>query len=217
MPRAMRAVERGRRSEPRQSSAWSIGIGPRARRAASVSPCRLSMTRKSRPFSCPTSCRVQMCGWLSEAIARASRSKRSRGSCAPPPGGRSTLMATARSSRVSRARVDVAHAAGAEQRLDLVDAQARARRQRWCILRVREISGEGIEDFFSRTLAKASGLLMGREKRRDSGQQRLIVTAQSARLREPLLRRPLECLLEYVLHAGPRRRERHGGPDSCGT
>ncbi len=112
------------------------------------------------------------------------------------------------------ARVHVTHAAGAEQGLDLVDAQARARRQRWCILRVREISGEGIEDFFSRTLAKASGLLMGREKRRDSGQQRLIVTAQSARVREPLLRRPLECLLEYVLHAGPRRRERHGGPDS---
>ena len=88
---------------------------PRPRRAASVSPSRYSRTRNcTRPPPAvpgpppvrslsPMSWRAQMLGWFSAAMLFASRSKRSRncGSSARCAG--STLMATSRSSRVSRA------------------------------------------------------------------------------------------------------------------
>ena len=156
-----------------------------------------------------------MCGWLSEAIARASRSKRSRARAFPSTRRPQHLDGHRAIEPGVAARVDVAHAAGAEQRLDLVDAQASARRQRRHVLIVRtEISRQGIEDFFSRTLAEASELLVCGQERADGGQQRPIVAAQFARPREPLLRRSFERLLEHVLHASPGRREGHAGPDS---
>ena len=62
------------------------------------------MTRKCASPSCPTSKSVQMCGWLRDEIAFASRSKRwRRSSSAANPVGR-ILTATLRSRRVSRPR-----------------------------------------------------------------------------------------------------------------
>jgi len=82
----------------------SAGSGPRERRAASVSPSRYSMTRKSTPSWWPTSYSAQMCGWLRAAIACASRSKRAR-SCGSVARARSnSLIATVRLRRVSVAR-----------------------------------------------------------------------------------------------------------------
>ena len=60
-------------------------------------PPGYSMTRKSVPDSSPTSYSVQMFGWLSDEIALASRLNRSANS------GLMNLIATVRSSRVSRA------------------------------------------------------------------------------------------------------------------
>ena len=78
-------------TSPAIRSASSAGSAPCSRRPARVSPSRHSMTRKSTggadssgpaaPLagrSRPTSCRVQMFGWLRPPTARASRSKRSR-------------------------------------------------------------------------------------------------------------------------------------------
>ena len=83
------------------SRASSSGIGPRASRAARVSPSRCSMTRKCVPPCSPMSWSVQIEGCESAEIARASRSKRSRiaGSSACRPSN--TLIATNRPSRVS--------------------------------------------------------------------------------------------------------------------
>ena len=67
-------------------------------------PSRYSMTRKATPSCSPMSCRVQMWGWLRREMARASRSKRSTRLGASDEAEDRTLMATARSSRVSRAR-----------------------------------------------------------------------------------------------------------------
>ena len=98
------------------AKAFCTGSAPRARRAASVSPSKYSSTRnctRSAPLAfgvlsgrsaSPMSWRTQMLRWFSAATAFASRSKRSLdcGSDASPP--ISTLIATMRSRRVSRAR-----------------------------------------------------------------------------------------------------------------
>jgi hypothetical protein len=52
----------------------------------------------------PTSYRVQMCGWLSAETILASVSKRALASGFTERSGDSTLIATSRPSRVSRAR-----------------------------------------------------------------------------------------------------------------
>src|SRR5438045_4895443 len=62
------------------------------------------MTRKSIPLALPTSYSVQMFGCVRAEIVRASRSKRSRDSVSAERCAGRTLMATERSSRVSRAR-----------------------------------------------------------------------------------------------------------------
>ena len=85
---------------------------------------RSAPSRGSRvPSSCPTSKSVQMFGWLSDEIVFASRSKRARNCafCAKPAGR--ILIATSRSSRVSLRAADLAHAAGADRRDDLVRAE----------------------------------------------------------------------------------------------
>ena len=81
----------------------SVGNGPLRIRWASVSPSRCSITRKSMPSCDPTSCSVQIFGWLSDEIAFASRSNRCFSSGLSDRCEVSTLMATVRSSRVSRA------------------------------------------------------------------------------------------------------------------
>jgi hypothetical protein len=78
-------------------------IGPCASRAASVAPSSFSITRNIVPSCSPTSCSVQMLGWEREAIAAASRSNRARRPASSVNARGSTLMATLRSSRVSRA------------------------------------------------------------------------------------------------------------------
>ena len=112
-----------RRSRPRCVRACVGSAAPAAaagRRSASVSPSRYSSTRKSTPsLDARRRSSVQMCGWLSDEIARASRSKRSR-SCGSAASARGrTLIATVRSSRVSRP-VDLAHAARADERDDFI-------------------------------------------------------------------------------------------------
>jgi hypothetical protein len=79
------------------------GNGPRASRAASVSPGTYSMTRNGVSLSPLTSWSVQMCGWFSAATARASRSRLTRSSRLESVPAR-IFSATVRSSRVSRAR-----------------------------------------------------------------------------------------------------------------
>ena len=73
-------------------------------RSASVSPSRNSITRKSMSSCRPTSNTGQMCGWLSVASVRASRSNRCLRSGSPATWAGSTLMATSRPRRESRAR-----------------------------------------------------------------------------------------------------------------
>ena len=88
-------------------------------------PSRSSMTRNAVPASSPTSKSVQMFGWVSREMVRASRSKRSRncGSAASAVGedlDRDGAIET----RVS-AFVHLAHAARADLRGNFVDAEAR--------------------------------------------------------------------------------------------
>ena len=73
-----------------------------------------------------------MCGCARAAIARASRSKRTRRSGSAFSSAGRILMATVRSRRVSRCLVDLAHAPGTDQAEDFVGAQPRARSQRHC-------------------------------------------------------------------------------------
>ena len=85
----VRALRARRRPAPRTSRTWSSGSGPFCRRSASDSPSSSSITRKCASPSCPTSKSVQMCGWLSDEIVFASRSKRCaalRRSAAKPVG-----------------------------------------------------------------------------------------------------------------------------------
>ena len=78
--------------------------GPRASRRCSVSPCSSSITRNDTlSVAAPTSWIVQIFGCWSAATARASRSNRARRSGSAATSGGSTLTATVRSSRVSRA------------------------------------------------------------------------------------------------------------------
>ena len=77
-----------------------------ASRAASVCPSRHGITRYSMPSRSPTSYTLQMCGSSRAAMARASRSKRARRSASALPAmcGATTLRATVRPRRTSRAR-----------------------------------------------------------------------------------------------------------------
>ena len=69
-----------------------------------------------------------MCGWLSDEITRASRSKRfSELLVLREPGGEHLDRDVAAEPRVARAP-HFAHAAGAERRCDLVRSQALTRR-----------------------------------------------------------------------------------------
>jgi hypothetical protein len=101
------ALSRASATAMAMRSSSGVGIDPRSRRAASVSPSRYSMTRKSTdPPACswrPTSYSVQMWGCWNPDSARASRSKRARRSGFAETCAGRTLMATTRSRRVSRA------------------------------------------------------------------------------------------------------------------
>ena len=67
-----------------------------------------------------------MCGWLSAAMARASRSKRSRSDGSPAQArGQDLDRDRAVEPRVARA-IDLAHAAGADATGDFIGAEARA-------------------------------------------------------------------------------------------
>ncbi len=85
-------------------SVSDIGSAPRPSRSPRVSPSISSITRYSMASSRPTSKSVQMCGWLRLDIVRASASNRARASTFSERSGDSTLTATSRPRRVSRAR-----------------------------------------------------------------------------------------------------------------
>ena len=70
----------------------------------SVSPSTYSIVRKRIPSASSIECSITMPGWLSEATARASRSKRWSFSLCEAVSGGSTLSATRRPSRGSSAR-----------------------------------------------------------------------------------------------------------------
>ena len=83
----------------------STGSLPRRRmRLATDSPSTYPMTKYTRPCPSPTVWIGTMWGWLSLAAVWASRVKRSRMSDWKASSGGSTLMATRRWSRSSRAR-----------------------------------------------------------------------------------------------------------------
>ena len=84
---------------------------------------------RSWPSCSPTSNSAQMCGWLSAEMARASVSKRARRSGRSASSGGSSLIATARSEPRVAGPVDLAHAAGADERQDFVRAESHAGRQ----------------------------------------------------------------------------------------
>jgi len=97
---------------PRSARAISIayatdsGIGSRPKRrmrSFSVSPSTYSKTMYGRSSSSPASMTVTMCGWLSWATARASRRKRSSWSESDAISRCMSLIATGRSSTVSKA------------------------------------------------------------------------------------------------------------------
>ena len=67
-----------------------------------------------------------MCGWESCEIVFASRSNRCRTSADAERCCGSTLIATVRSSRVSRGSIDLAHPPRADRRKDLVRTEAGA-------------------------------------------------------------------------------------------
>jgi hypothetical protein len=69
----------------------------------SVVPSTSSIVRKGMPSASSTEWMVTMFGWLSDAMVRASRSKRSRRSGSAAPTAGSTLMATRRCSFESSA------------------------------------------------------------------------------------------------------------------
>jgi hypothetical protein len=86
----------------RAATAGSSGPS-RSSRARSDGPSTSDMTRYGRPASSPTSWTATMFGWWSAATARASIRKRSSSSFDASSTERTTLIATSRSSRVSRA------------------------------------------------------------------------------------------------------------------
>jgi len=81
------------------------------------------MTRYVVPSCWPMSCSVQMCGWLSAAIVRASRSKRARRSGSVLSSAGALDRDGAVEARVA-GLVDLAHPTGAERGDDLVRAEA---------------------------------------------------------------------------------------------
>jgi hypothetical protein len=86
------------------STTRAIGIPPGTMWRSRLWPSTSSMVRKRVPPTSSTEWRTTMFGWLSPATVRASRSKRaSRSGCAATSAG-STLTATSRPRRVSRAR-----------------------------------------------------------------------------------------------------------------
>ncbi len=98
MPFRCAAARAAQISEPMRARA-SVGIGPRASRAASVSPSRSSVTAYETPLSEPKSKIARMFGWDSDATARASRSKRASASGSAATRSGRTLMATSRPRR----------------------------------------------------------------------------------------------------------------------
>ena len=90
------------------ATASSIGSRPmRLMRVFRVSPSTCSKTMYGRLSSSPASMTVTMCGWESWATARASRRKRSIWLPSSAISRCSSLMATGRSSVVSKARYTV--------------------------------------------------------------------------------------------------------------
>src|SRR5579862_3820981 len=89
-------------------SAYSIarrtGSGPETSFCRSVCPSRNSLTRNGAPPWTPMSWIPRIFGWLSAAIVRASCSNRRSRSASVATASGSTLIATSRPSRVSRAR-----------------------------------------------------------------------------------------------------------------
>src|SRR5262245_57548340 len=79
-------------------------MGPPFSRSRSVSPSSSSDTMKGVASSVPMSNTARMLGWLSAAAARASCSNRRRRSTSAEPAVGSTLIATSRPRRGSRAR-----------------------------------------------------------------------------------------------------------------
>ena len=104
------------------------GSGPRASRAASVSPWTYSMTRNGVSFSRLTSCSAQMCGWFSEATKRASRSRLVRSSTRRERAAQNLDRDRAVEPRVARP-IDLAHAALADRRSDFIWAELGTGRQ----------------------------------------------------------------------------------------
>ena len=80
------------------------GKAARGIRRSSDCPSTSSMVRKWTPSDSSTEKMVTMCGWLSAAMARASRWKRARRSGSRATSGGRTLSATSRPSLVSVAR-----------------------------------------------------------------------------------------------------------------
>ena len=113
---------------PRDRERSSTGSGAASRSAPRASRPRRAPSRAPLSPPLPRGRRSRaMFGWLSEASSCASRSKRARRSriAARTRPGR-ILIATSRPQpRVARA-IDLAHAAGAERRDDLVEAEAGA-------------------------------------------------------------------------------------------
>ena len=95
-------------------SACSSGSAPFARRSASVSPSRYSMTRNAVPCCSPTSYRVQMCG----CVELRDRARLAVEALAELRVGRERLGEDLDGDRAIEARVarlvDLAHAAGPE-------------------------------------------------------------------------------------------------------
>jgi hypothetical protein len=69
-----------------------------------------------------TSYKMQMCGWLSEEMALASRSKRWRSVSSPASEAGMALMRRPVQARVARS-MDLSHAAGAQRRDDFVGSE----------------------------------------------------------------------------------------------
>lgn len=102
--------------------------------------------------------------------------------------------------------VNLAHAARADQRLDLIDAEPIARLQTAVRERADPAVGlERVEQFDRGLLRKTPRILVCGEQRLDLRLQRAIVTAQLAHARRALVRRPLQNRLKDLLDPIPSR------------
>ena len=87
------------------ANARTIAVaGLPASHARSVAPSTYSIAMNAFSPIVPTSWTATALGWRSRAIARASATSRSRAAAPPASVGRTTLIATSRSSRLSCAR-----------------------------------------------------------------------------------------------------------------